>query len=271
MIPVLLSTKFMTIYTFGVFLVLAFFWGSFLLWKLGRLTAYKEEEIFDGLFVSVFGGLLVGRLIYIVFHFSDFGLDVVRYILINGYPGLSLPACIAGGLVVFWLFCLIRKVKMGTIIDYAVSPLFLALGIGKLGAFLSGAEVGTRTKFPLAIRYANYEGLRHLTPLYESLVFFIAAFIAYRLLFRIRRELLPKGFTALFFAWVFSLSYTVFDMFKDDHVIAFGVHVYFVLSLIALLTSTMYFVYYWRNFLIRIFHANKTTQHSIHQKTEGKA
>jgi len=242
-----------------------------MLWKLGRLTQYKEEEIFDGLFVSIFGGLLMGRVVYILLHFSYFGFDIVKYILINGYPGLSLPACIFGGFLVYWLFCLSRKMKMGTLIDYAVSPVLLALGIGKLGAFISGAEVGTITKFPVAIHYANYEGMRHLSPLYESILFFVASFIAYRLLFRIRRELLPKGFTALFFTWIFSFLYSIFDFLKGDHVIMFGISIYFVLSLIALLTSTLYFVYYWRNFLIHLFHVNKTNQRNVHKKTEGKA
>ena len=59
MIPVLLDLKFIKIYTFGIFLVLAFFWGAFILWKNYLLTAQKEEELFDGMFLSLAGGLFI--------------------------------------------------------------------------------------------------------------------------------------------------------------------------------------------------------------------
>jgi prolipoprotein diacylglyceryltransferase len=65
MLPILLDLKIFKIYTFGVFLVLAFFWGSFLIWKLIRLTSMKEEEVFDGLFWGLFGGLFLSRLFYV--------------------------------------------------------------------------------------------------------------------------------------------------------------------------------------------------------------
>ncbi|PIZ68201.1 hypothetical protein COY13_01625, partial [Candidatus Roizmanbacteria bacterium CG_4_10_14_0_2_um_filter_36_35] len=62
MLPVLLDLKFIKIYTFGVFLMLGFLWASFVLWRNIRLTSHKEEEIFDGLFLSLLGGLFFGRL-----------------------------------------------------------------------------------------------------------------------------------------------------------------------------------------------------------------
>ena len=90
MLPVLLDLKFIKIYVFGVFLVLAFFWGSFILWKNIRLTSQKEDEIFDALFFSLSGGLFFSRLFYVILNFDKFGFDFLKFILINGYPGLSL-------------------------------------------------------------------------------------------------------------------------------------------------------------------------------------
>ena len=96
MLPVLLDLKFIKIYTFGVFLVLAFFWGSFVLWKNIRLTAQKEDEIFDGLFISFAGGLFMSRLVYVILNFDKFGSSILKFILINGYPGLSLYGALIG-------------------------------------------------------------------------------------------------------------------------------------------------------------------------------
>ena len=110
MLPVLLDLKFIKIYTFGVFLVLGFFWSAFLLWRNIRLTSYKEEDVFDGLFFSLFGGLFIGRLIYVVLNFNDFGFDILKFILVNGYPGISLIGAILGGVFALFGFFGLKKI-----------------------------------------------------------------------------------------------------------------------------------------------------------------
>lgn len=251
MLPVLLDLKFIKIYTFGVFLVLAFFWGAFLLWNNIRLSSYKEEEIFDGLFLSLIGGLFLGRLVYVILHFADFGLNMAKFILINGYPGLSMVGCITGALITLYLFAASRKLSFMEIFDYASSPLMLAIGIAKMGSFFSGAEVGTKTQFMLSVKYVGYDGLRHLTGLYEGFLYFIGAFIAYRLLFAIRRQKYPKGFTLTFFWWYLAIvSYSLRRLkVMDETILPGDVGTY--IPLIILLTSTLYFLYYFRSRIFR--------------------
>lgn len=247
MLPVLLDLGFIKIYTFGVFLVLAFLWSTFLLWKNVRLTSYKEDEVFDGVFLSLFGGLFVGRLVYVVLHFDKFGFDFFKFILINGYPGLSIYGILAGAIITFLLFAHYKKIKVSEIIDYAIPPLFIALGIGKLGSFFAGTEIGAKTTSFLALRYVNFDGARHLTPLYEAILFFIAAFVAHRMLFAIRRERFWKGMTFYFFGWVFSLVYLVFDPLKSSKALILGQSVNWAVSLSLLLTFTLYFLYHLRS------------------------
>jgi len=250
MLPILFSIGPVKIYTFGVFLVLAFFWGSFLLWKLIRLTAFKEEEIFDGLFWALASGIFFGRLFYIILNFSEFGFSFLRFILINGYPGFSLYGFFFGGFLGLLIFTLVKKIKFFLLIDYFIAPLFLALGFGKLGSFFSGAEVGTKTKFFLAIKYVNFDGLRHLTSFYESLFFFFGCYLAYKILFSIRKDELHPGFLFYFLAWYFSLIYFLFDKWKEHHLYFFGLSFNLLVSEIILLTTTVYFLYYFRNQII---------------------
>src|SRR3989338_5725614 len=104
MLPVLLNLGLIKIYTFGVFLVLGFFWATFLLWKNIRLTSFKEEDVFDGLFISLLGALFFGRLVYVILNFKDFGFSILKFILINCYPGISLYGAVFGGLFILFLF-----------------------------------------------------------------------------------------------------------------------------------------------------------------------
>lgn len=246
MVPVFIDLKGIKVYTFGIFLVLAFFWGAFLLWKNFRLTAYKEEDIFDGLFISLVGGLVGARAVYVILDFSEFKFNFLKYILVNGYPGLSLMGGLLSASIVLAIFMYRRKFKFTEYIDYFVTPLFVALGFGKLGSFFSGTEVGTVTKLPVALHYAGYAGARHLTALYEAILFFVGAYIAQRILYAIRREKYRKGFSWYFFWLYFSTVYFLFDKFKDRHIYFVGQSFNLALSLLVLPVSAVYLLYQLR-------------------------
>jgi phosphatidylglycerol:prolipoprotein diacylglycerol transferase len=265
MLPILLQFSFVKIYTFGVFLVLALFWGSFFLWKNIRLTAYKEDTVFDGLFFAMAGGALIGRIAYVTFHFQDFGFNLLKFILFNGYPGFSFWGFIVGFFLTLSLFAQSQRIRFVELVDYFVPPFFLAMAIGKVGAFFSGAEFGAATSFPLAITYANYDGMRHLTPLYEGVLLFLGVFLSFRMLFAVRREHLSRGFLFLFFLWFYSAVYVAFDPLRGERTMINNYSAYGVLSLVVLLTLTVYFIYYFRAAIFAATIGNFT------KKTHGKS
>lgn len=249
MLPVLVSFGNFKIYTFGIFLVLAFFWASFLLWKNIRLTAFKEEEIFDSLFISFFIGLIAGRVMYVFIHFKEFGLDFLKILLVNGYPGISLYGVLIGFIFSLKLVFDIKKIKFNEAVDYFITPLLIALAIGKIGAFFSGVEVGTVTKFPFAIKYVGYQGFRHITSIYEAVFLFIIAFFSYKILFEIRREKIHTGFLLPFFGFFFALSNLTFGIIKASKDLIYKVNINSIFSLIILLTTAIYFLYYFRSLI----------------------
>jgi prolipoprotein diacylglyceryltransferase len=237
MLPVFLDLKVLKIYTFGVFLVLAFFWASYLLWKNFLLTAHKEEDVFDGLFISLGVGLFISRLVYVVLNFRDFGFSLLKFILVNGFPGLSLYGFIGGMILGLYLFFLSRKIKFREAIDYFVPSSLLALGIGQIGVYFAGSESLIKAKYLLL----------SFIPLYKSLLFFLGAFLTYKILYAIRREKYFKGFNLIFFFWYYSLVVGVFDVVVDWRAAIFGLNFDTLLSFILLLTSTFYFLYYFRS------------------------
>ncbi|MBI1862506.1 prolipoprotein diacylglyceryl transferase [Candidatus Microgenomates bacterium] len=269
MLPVLVNLPFLKIYTFGVFLLLAFFWGSFMLWKYVLLTAYKEEDIFDSLFVSLIVGLFTSRLVYAMTHFKEFGFNVLRFILINGYPGLSLYGFLAGVTLALYLYFQYKKIKFREAIDYFIPAGFIALGFGKMGAFFAAVEVGTKTTIPLAMKYFGAAGLRHLTPLYESVFFFAGAFAAYKIVFAVRRNTYPKGAAGAFFCWYIAVILMIFDLLKDKRTMLTNqISLNLAVSGVLLLTFTAVFLYYFRSFIVNPFTKHgKSTVKNNHKKT----
>lgn len=270
MLPVLIDLPFLKIYTFGVFLLLAFFWGAFLLWKNFLLTSYKEEDVFDHLFFGITGGLVVSRAVYVALHFNDFGLSISKFILINGYPGLSLYGFIFGFLGATYFAMGRGKIKFLDAIDYFVPSGFIAMGFAKIGAFFSGVEIGSKTNFLLKLKYVGADGMRHLTPLYEGILFFIGALVAYKILFSIRRERFSKGTNLYFFLWFTSAVLALLDMLKASDVSVFNMFSFNALvSYILLLTFSSYFVYYFRSSISKFFvKYGKNIFKRVHKKAQ---
>lgn len=250
MLPVLLDLHFIKIYTFGVFALLAFFWALFVVWRTIKLTSYKEDEIFDGIFISLIGGLFFSRLLYVITHFKFFGFSILKFLLINGYPGLTFYGFLLGGLLTFYAYCNIKKISFSNIIDYMIPSIFLGIAIGKLGSFFSGGDVGTVTKFLLHVNYVGYQGLRHIPALYEALLFFVGSYVTYHMLLAIRREKLNKMSNLAFAAFYLPLVLLLLDKFKQNHLYFIGINVSFLLSLIFVFVFGIYFIYFFRKEII---------------------
>ncbi|OGK37415.1 hypothetical protein A3F03_04195 [Candidatus Roizmanbacteria bacterium RIFCSPHIGHO2_12_FULL_41_11] len=251
MLPILLDLKLLKIYTFGLFALLAFFWGSYFVWKNIQLTSYKEEDVFDCLFLGLFGGLFFGRLIYVILNFSAFGFDILKFILINGYPGINIFGVLIGAFVTVYLFTKIKKIGFWELMDYLSSPLLLAMGIIKIGAFFSGVEVGTKTAFFLSVKYVGYDGYRHLTPLYQGVLFLIGSYLVFRLVFEIRKQKYFHGFAYIIFWWLTSLILVTLENLRINKAIFWGNSFDFIVSFLILLTLSIYLVYYLRNNIFR--------------------
>ncbi|KXK10572.1 MAG: Prolipoprotein diacylglyceryl transferase [Microgenomates bacterium OLB23] len=244
MIPVLIHFGFIKIYTMGVFLVLAFLAAAFALWRNIKLTSHKEEEIFDGLFVTILGAFLGARVVHVLLNFEKFGFDIMKFILVNGYPGLSLFGALLGGFITLFLFMRSRKVSVVELSEYVVPPLFLALTIAKVGSFLSGSDIGTVTSFPLSVVYAGVEGTRHIVALYEAVFFLIGYVISYRILFAVRRAQAKPGTSLMLFVAYFGCVELIVDNLKLNHLYLAGLSfnslaggLFFVLGALLLLTT----------------------------------
>ena len=264
MLPILADLGFVKIYTNGIFLVLAFFWSTFFLWKNVSLTAFKEDEVFDGMFFSLLGGLIFGRLLYVVLHASEFGFSILRIILINGYPGFSLYGALLGIFLFGYMFATSRKISLGKLVDYAMAPLLLAIGIMKLGAFFAGTEVGAETAISVAIAYPHLDGMRHLTPLYESILLMGASYIAHMVLMAIRRNKFYPGFNFVVFAGLFSFISLVFDPIKAFGTMVFSMSFDMIVSSAILLTVLVYMLYYFRDSIGDLFKKKKGSKKKSH-------
>lgn len=251
MIPVLFAIGPIKIYTMGLFAVLGLMWFFFLLWRSIRLTSYREEDVFDMVTIGMIGSLIFARLIYVVLKFDFFGFNLLKIILINGYPGLSLWGGIFGLFITALWVAKIKKIQHKEIFDHIMSSFFVLGVFLSIGGFLSGSIVGSKTNFFLSIVYAGWKGNRHILGLYSGLLLLIGAITSYKLLFYLRKVEGKSGTVFLYGLCFIGLVNIFLDKLKEHILYLFGLRFDTLIALIVFLIFGIYLFYIFRVFIIK--------------------
>ncbi|MDO8551182.1 MAG: prolipoprotein diacylglyceryl transferase [bacterium] len=129
--------------TFGLFAFLAFFLGSFLLWRKLR-EDYPEEEILSLFILATLSALIGARIIYSLDHLIIFGFDLDKWLFFPRYPGFSLVGGYLGtaGFVYYW--CKLKKWSLWVVADSFVQSVLAILIIGNIGNLFLQTELITQ-------------------------------------------------------------------------------------------------------------------------------
>ncbi len=214
MFPVLFQLGPVVFQTFSLFLVLAFFACGYVFWKKGKEEHYAEDELFDVFLLSLFWGALWSRIGFIIFHFSHFGLNPLKWIDIFSSPGLiPLFGVIASSL---YIHRTAKKQRWNTfeVLDFAAIAISLGSAIIWLGAFFDGSGFGHATTLPWGLSFPGVFDRRHPTQLYGFALFAVLSFCLSWLEYRYRtfewyRDTKHSAQTGFLFA-VFCMFYGIF-------------------------------------------------------------
>ena len=242
MYPILFSIGSFHLYSFSVFLIVAWCVFSFLFWKLLRSSAIPEERIFDLTFYTTIVSLITSRLVFVSLHFSLFEKNILRAVALWVQPGLSLYGALFGGVLTIVLLSRRYKVRVGHVLDSLALPLLGALMIGALGALLDGSEVGLVAKIPWAVRYVGHIGNRHPIGAYEIGIFALLTILLWFLQKRAQLRQWPYGLIGICFFLLFSLSMFGIEFFKDTTVLwkSLGANQWILLIFIAESLGALY-------------------------------
>jgi phosphatidylglycerol:prolipoprotein diacylglycerol transferase len=212
-----------TIFSFGVVIILAFLAGVYFLTRQTARLHLPTNKVFDWAFWLLVTGIVGSRFLFAFLNYELFQEDKLQIFKIwNGglvwYGGL-IPAVALG----VWL---VRRYKLPVfhVVDACAVALMLALGIGRWACLMAGDDYGARTDLWLGIRFYHPEcliprelrgELLHPTQLYMSL----NALWLFVILEAIRRR---ARFAGQAFAWMLILyavtRFVVIEPFRGDFV-----------------------------------------------------
>jgi phosphatidylglycerol---prolipoprotein diacylglyceryl transferase len=217
MLPVLFSVGKIYLYSFSVFIVIAWLFFSFIFWKNLKDNGVDEEKIFDLTFYSTIIAFITSRLTFVVFHYGIFKPDLLKIFTIWLVPGFTLYGALLGSLATVIFLVKKYKIRLGYLMDafmYAFSGAFI---VGSLGSFLDGSVVGKVSNYFLAVSYVGHPLKRYPVQLYEifavALILTVIWFVKHR-----KKVKWQYGLTGAWFYLLFSITMFVLEFLKDNSI-----------------------------------------------------
>ncbi|MCU0611271.1 MAG: prolipoprotein diacylglyceryl transferase [Candidatus Eisenbacteria bacterium] len=166
------------VYSYGLMLVISFALGILLASKRARERGLPAEAILDVATVILISAIVGSRLLYIVFHVSEFEgrwLDTIN--IFKGLTGLSMFGGIAMAIAASLVYMKAKRLPLWPMADALAPSYALGVGLTRIGCWLNGCCFGRLTDLPWAITFpqgcaaSSVVGDAHVHPsqLYESL------------------------------------------------------------------------------------------------------
>lgn len=217
--------------------MVSFLFSTFIIWKYAK-EEFKEEEYLDLFLYGSIVALICARVTYILFHFDDFGLNLLRYIVVRETPGLSLLGGLIGGFVYIYWQIKLKKYDLFHILNLFSIAASVGLFFAKIGEQLGGAGFGKETSSFLGVAIVGLTGKRHPTEIYEAIIYFFLSVLLIYLYKRVQRREMFAGTIFFIFAVVTFLNIFLVDFLKVCSIYLYGLSLRQVVSLFLLLTVT---------------------------------
>lgn len=189
--PVLITIGPVEIRYYGLMYVIGIIVGIILMRREVERTGTNltKDDIISYAFWVVIGGLLGGRLYYVIFQWRQYYAGNPLEIFAIWHGGLAIHGGIIGGVLFAWVYARAKKAQFWTLLDITAPVLALGQAFGRLGNFMNGDAHGLPTNLPWGIVFPpgsvagdEFPGQPlHPVMLYELALNLISFFILWRL------------------------------------------------------------------------------------------
>ncbi|MDI6786157.1 MAG: prolipoprotein diacylglyceryl transferase [bacterium] len=241
MYPILLSIGFIKIYSYGMFLAIAFIIGLNYLRKKALVEGINSHQMMDlGLYILI-SAIIGSRALYIMCNYQYYLKNPLEIILLTK-GGLIFYGGLILALLVGIVFIKKKGLPLWKIMDLVASSLVLGQSIGRIGCFLSGCCYGKPTQMLLGIKFSTYsvaychfgDNSLHPTQIYDS----IASLLIFIIL---NWKLKYRSFAGEVLVWylvLYPVARFVIELFRGDNpAFIFSLTMSQIISILLLLLS----------------------------------
>ena len=208
------------IYWYGIIIALGFVLAVCYAMFRAKTFGLNDDNILDMLFAAVPTAIICARLYYCIFYWELYADNPISMLYI-WEGGLAIYGGVIGAAVAVVLFCKIKKMPAGPLLDVGGLGLLIGQMIGRWGNFMNREAHGSVTDSFLKMGLADAAGnvtYYHPTFLYES-VWNLVGFLA--LHFYAKRRKFDGEVFALYVAW-YGLGRAWIEGLRTDSLYLFG-------------------------------------------------
>ena len=205
----------MTFHYYGILIAFGLVLALVYAWKRSKQFGVRQDDLTDGvLWVAPFA-VLCARAYYCAFEWDQFAANPISVFYIwNG--GLAIYGGVIGAVVGVIVFCRIRKIKVGAVLDLVALGFLIGQCIGRWGNFFNREAFGSETDWFLRMGLLDSATKKttfhHPTFLYES-VWNLVGFVLLHFLSKKRKY---DGQIALGYVAWYGLGRTFIEGLRTD-------------------------------------------------------
>jgi len=170
----------LAVYSYGVSIAAAFCLSAALLWRDSKRFGVPFDYVLDCLLWLLVGGLIGGRLLYVVLNFSYYAGHPLEILALRD-GGMAFQGGMAASLLAVLACCRKRKISFGRLADLIVPYAALGQSIGRIGCFMNGCCYGKVLRKGWGVMFPGEMCMRFPVQLYSSaglaLIFLILIYI----------------------------------------------------------------------------------------------
>jgi phosphatidylglycerol:prolipoprotein diacylglycerol transferase len=164
----------LTVHWYGILMAIGFLAG---LWTAGRrakLVGISSEKIFDLGPWLIVGGILGGRVLYVISYWRESFAGNLSEIFMIQHGGLVFYGGLIGATIAGIIYLRFKNLPVWKVADIIAPSIALGYVFGRLGCLMNGCCYGRECSLPWAIHFpadhATHGGPVHPTELYDSLL-----------------------------------------------------------------------------------------------------
>jgi len=165
--PVALQWGDLSIRWYGVIIAVGFVLAMFYCTRMASRFQVLQDELLDMVLWVVPCGILGARALYVALSWHEFAADPVTVVTSWQNGGLAIYGAVIAGALVCVLFCRVRLIHPGALLDVAAFGLLIGQAVGRWGNFVNLEVYGRPTALPWRMSIQGREV--HPLFLYECL------------------------------------------------------------------------------------------------------
>ncbi len=222
-----------TVYSYGLMLAVAVLVCARLMIRDARRYRIAPEKIYDLVFAAVIGGIIGGRIFYILLNISFFVSHPFEIVMLH-HGGLAWQGGLMGGVISTLWFIRRYRLPLAQTLDLVAPYIALGQAIGRIGCFLNGCCYGREVSWGLY--FPVHRAHLHPTQLYAAGGLLVIFFV----LKKFRQVSKVPGQVLVLYLVLASSQRFVVEFFRADHDVAFaGLSIFQIVSILILLAGLM--------------------------------